>query len=257
MYVTFDIEDWYNFCNVPALYNSENWWNYPAQIEINTLKILQLLEDLGLKANFFVVGAHAKKRPKLIREIYDAGHAVGSHGMHHLNVKNLTNEQFKNEVTESKNLIEDILSDEVNSYRAPEFSLELSNNNFYKILSEAGYLKSSSAKVSLLSNNHGIINVLTEVGSIAEFPLPCIPVFNRLIPFSGGTYMKLIPYCALPIIKKYITTIYAHPHDFSNKTPTLCDVNRFKNYIRSRQIGTNYSKKMKYILKEIKSSDLI
>ena len=257
MHVTFDIEDWYNFCRIPALYNSETWWNYPAQIEENTQKIIFLLEELKLKANFFIVGAHAKKRPELVKDIYNAGHLIGSHGMQHLNVKNLTKEQFKREILDSKHTIEDITSDKILSYRAPEFSLELSNNSFYSILAEAGYQYSSSAKVSLFTADHRVTTINTDAGVILEYPLPCLPVFNSLIPFSGGSYMKLIPFYMLPILKKYITMIYAHPHDFATKTPTLDEINGLKRYLRSRQIGVSYEKKIKHILKDFKSTEII
>ena len=257
MYVTFDIEDWYNFCHIPALYNSETWWNYPAQIEENTHKILKLLEVSKLKANFFIVGAHAKKRPQLVKDIHNAGHLIGSHGMHHLNVKNLTKEQFKREIIDSKHAIEDITSDKVYSYRAPEFSLEIANKSFYSVLAEAGYQYSSSAKISIFKADNRVKNINTDNGIISEFALPCLPVFNKLIPFSGGTYMKLIPFYMLPILKQYITMIYAHPHDFATKTPTIVEINGFKSYLRSRQIGVNYEKKIKYLLKESKIIKLI
>jgi peptidoglycan/xylan/chitin deacetylase (PgdA/CDA1 family) len=44
---------------------------------------LDLLDQLQLKATFFVVGARADAHPDLILEIRRRGHAVASHGYHH------------------------------------------------------------------------------------------------------------------------------------------------------------------------------
>ena len=50
---------------------------------INTPKLLDLLDELGLKAYFFVVGEKAQQHPEIVREIVRRGHKVGNHTMHH------------------------------------------------------------------------------------------------------------------------------------------------------------------------------
>ena len=50
---------------------------------INTPKLLDLLDELGLKAYFFVVGEKAQQHPEIVRDIVRRGHTVGNHSMHH------------------------------------------------------------------------------------------------------------------------------------------------------------------------------
>lgn len=49
----------------------------------HTRKILDLLDDAGAKATFFVVGHKAKLFPDVVKEIAERGHAIGIHSFAH------------------------------------------------------------------------------------------------------------------------------------------------------------------------------
>ena len=49
----------------------------------STPTTLDLLDQLGMPATFFVLGSQAAAHPELVREIVRRGHAVGSHGYRH------------------------------------------------------------------------------------------------------------------------------------------------------------------------------
>lgn len=46
--------------------------------------ILDQLDELGIKATFFCIGANAEKHPQLIQAIKERGHVVGLHGYRHI-----------------------------------------------------------------------------------------------------------------------------------------------------------------------------
>ena len=48
-----------------------------------TRRVLSILAERGHKATFFVVGRKAKLHPDVVREIHEAGHAIGCHGYVH------------------------------------------------------------------------------------------------------------------------------------------------------------------------------
>jgi peptidoglycan-N-acetylglucosamine deacetylase len=48
-----------------------------------TLRLLQLLRELGVKATFFVTGVRAERYPELIEAILADGHAIGNHSYSH------------------------------------------------------------------------------------------------------------------------------------------------------------------------------
>lgn len=49
----------------------------------HTLRYLDLLDDLGIPATFFLVGARCEERPDLVREYLRRGHQIASHGYDH------------------------------------------------------------------------------------------------------------------------------------------------------------------------------
>ncbi|MCD9028776.1 polysaccharide deacetylase family protein [Luteimonas sp. BDR2-5] len=49
----------------------------------DTLPLLDLLDAHGAKATFFLVGARARARPELVREILRRGHGIGNHSQTH------------------------------------------------------------------------------------------------------------------------------------------------------------------------------
>ena len=48
-----------------------------------TPRVLQVLEDFGVRATFFMVGESAARAPALVREVAAAGHAIGNHSWSH------------------------------------------------------------------------------------------------------------------------------------------------------------------------------
>ena len=51
----------------------------------STPELLTLLEDLGIKATFFLIGENIQKYPDLCQEIINHGHEIGDHGYRHVN----------------------------------------------------------------------------------------------------------------------------------------------------------------------------
>ena len=51
-----------------------------------TPKILEILEEYGIKATFFVVGVNAENYPDTIEKVIKAGHEIGNHTYSHPHV---------------------------------------------------------------------------------------------------------------------------------------------------------------------------
>ena len=54
------------------------------EARVGTPKLLELLDQLGLKATFFITGWSVDAHPAMCEAILRAGHEVGHHGYHHL-----------------------------------------------------------------------------------------------------------------------------------------------------------------------------
>ncbi|MGY3445974.1 MULTISPECIES: polysaccharide deacetylase family protein [unclassified Bradyrhizobium] len=66
----------------------------------NTPAVLKALADECTTGIFFPIGKHATYHPEILRQVYAAGHTVGSHTWSHenLNSKKLTEDQKKDEI---------------------------------------------------------------------------------------------------------------------------------------------------------------
>jgi peptidoglycan-N-acetylglucosamine deacetylase len=52
---------------------------------VSTLKLLDILDQYDIKAQFFCSGRSAEQYPELVQDIITRGQLLGNHGFHHLN----------------------------------------------------------------------------------------------------------------------------------------------------------------------------
>lgn len=107
-------------------------------------RLLDLYDRCGVKATFFFTGHIATLYPQVVKMAYDRGHEVGSHGLTHevsqaFDV--LTPDEQLSHLRQSKQILEDIIGDEVISFRAPAARV---NEKFPQIMKEAGFKVDSS-----------------------------------------------------------------------------------------------------------------
>ena len=50
----------------------------------NTNQILDILNERGIKATFFVLGSNVEKKPEVVKRMYDEGHFIANHGYSHV-----------------------------------------------------------------------------------------------------------------------------------------------------------------------------
>ena len=107
-------------------------------------RLLDLYDQYGVKATFFYTGHIARLYPEVVKMAYERGHEVGSHGLTHevsqaFDV--LTPEQQLDHLRQSKQILEDIIGDEVVSFRAPAARVD---DRFPMIMKETGFKVDSS-----------------------------------------------------------------------------------------------------------------
>lgn len=67
----------------------------------STLWILNLLDQYNAKATFFCLGKNVATYPDLFEEIRKRGHAIGSHGMNHLDGYKTSTEDYVSDASEA------------------------------------------------------------------------------------------------------------------------------------------------------------
>jgi len=84
-----------------------------------TLKILALLKRYDIKATFFVVGKMAERYPELIRAEKAAGHVLGNHTYHHLNLTRIPAVQVATEWQACQDVVQSATGETMRFCRPP------------------------------------------------------------------------------------------------------------------------------------------
>jgi len=72
-----------------------------------TVDLVEVLEERGVRATFFMVGNNVRAHPGVVRRIHDGGHALGNHTMDHPDLTRLDAASVRSEIAEVNALIED------------------------------------------------------------------------------------------------------------------------------------------------------
>jgi peptidoglycan-N-acetylglucosamine deacetylase len=189
-----DVEDWFHVCGVAdsPIIQSSQW-----RVFDNTMRILDLFDELGIRSTFFVLGAVAMAEPKLAARIVARGHEIASHGFSHNLVYELTPELFKTEIIRTSELLAEQTGVRVVGFRAPQWSVGVRTPWAFEILSEEGYLYDSSCTpLPFIGNSKGSLSpyvLSTTSGNLWEIPpLVTSTIFGNL-PSGGGWGLRLLP----------------------------------------------------------------
>jgi polysaccharide deacetylase family protein (PEP-CTERM system associated) len=240
-----DVEDWFHILDVPATPPPAAWDGLPSRVEANFRRLLDLLEESGVRATCFFLGYVAARFPALVREAARRGHEVASHGHEHQLVHRQTRAEFLADVTRAKHVLEDILGAPVDGYRSPGFSLTEETGWFFEALIEAGYRYDSS--VFPAAHGHGGLRAARTAphwrhypsGRLGEFPISVAEALGRRMCFFGGGYLRLFPYPAIRRMARRVeregrpVVFYIHPREIDPAHPRLPmgPARRFKSYV--------------------------
>lgn len=90
---------------------------------VQTPRVLDALEELGIPATFFVVGERAERHPALIRRIVDEGHALGHHSFTHSVPHQTSASRLLAEVRQTRTLLHNLVGRNPTLFRPPHGKL--------------------------------------------------------------------------------------------------------------------------------------
>lgn len=236
--LTIDVEDYFHVTAFERHIDPDDWDTYPLRVEGNTLRILDMLDEFAFRATFFVLGWVAERRPALVREIQRRGHEIACHGYGHQLIYRLTPQQFRQDVSKAKAILEDICGERVHGYRAPSYSITARSLWALDILVEEGFTYDSSI-FPIVHDIYGIPggkrfphNISTHAGGIREFPISTYPLkvagWQSRLPIAGGGYLRLFPAALVMHAIQAINTkerqpviVYFHPWEIDPQQPRI------------------------------------
>lgn len=221
--LTFDLEDWH-----------QHGWRHvcgesrpPSRaVSRDTYRILDLLDEVDIRATFFVVGLLAEGCPELVREVARRGHEIGTHSHAHHLVHTMDREAFRRDAERGKKHLEDLTGAAVLGFRAPEFSIRSLDHWAFEVLADLGIAYDSSVfpasfvRYGLRSAPRHPFTIATEHGPVHEFPLATWRIGRSQLAVAGGSYFRLFPRwvlrSALEAIDKegLSAVLYFHPYEF-------------------------------------------
>lgn len=252
--LTILVEDYFHVGAFENLIQQRNWQNFEPRFEQNTLKTLDLLDRHDTKATFFVLGWIADLNPGLIREIVDRGHEVASRGFYHRSPRNLTPDEFRDDLRRASDAIEDASGQRVVGYRAAEKLSFEQSEWVVDILRDEGYEYDASFLPT--SQTAGEKRIAHKIGndenSIWEFPYPTIDLKVGLLPISGGNYYRQVPYTLMRhAVKNWHKhhdepfLFYFHVWELDPEQPRISAASKFNRIRHYRKLD-----KMEWILEE-------
>ena len=167
-----------------------------SRVESVTIRLLDRLAELSIRGTVFCVADVALRNEGLIARIAADGHEIGVHGLHHTPIDLLDPEAFAKETAEAKAVLEELSGSAVIGYRAPQFSLVAETVWAVEILSNLGFMYSSSVlpgKSPLYGWPGAPRHPFSWPSGLIEFPCPVFDVGPLTIPFLGGAYARVLP----------------------------------------------------------------
>ena len=241
-----DVEDYFQVGAFEHTISRTEWERWPCRVEANVARILALFERYGVKATFFTLGWIAERYPAVVREIVDQGHELASHGYGHQRANRLNEQQFREDVTRAKGLLEDIGGVAVKGYRAPSFSIAHDNLWALEVLAETSHEYSSSI-YPIAHDHYGMPDAPRfpyrpeHCPVLLEVPPTTVAWHGRNLPAAGGGYFRLLPYVASRWLIGQVNRVdgrpavfYFHPWEVDPEQPRIPGAplkSRFRHYV--------------------------
>lgn len=229
--LTIDVEEYFHSFRPLGFCPPETWATFPSRIEMQTHRLLDVLDSHSCKATFFVLGAVAEQHGDLVREIASRGHEVGTHGYGHEPIYWQTREAFREDITRAKGIIEDHIAEPVLGYRAPSFSIIPATAWAWEVLASLGFSYDNSVFPIRGHDLYGFADASRTpwIGpeGLLEIPMTTVRLMGKNLPIGGGGYLRIYPYGLTKLGLRSVNNsgnraiVYIHPWEFDSDQPRI------------------------------------
>ena len=250
--ITVDVEEWFhsNWFDVDHIIKRYYDGMYPESDVVESIQtIIDLFEDLDIRATFFVLGGTAERYPSIIDLIGDAGHEISSHGYYHeWNGHNC--EIFRGHLHKFKKKV----YAHPKGFRFPNYYF---SEDVLMVLAEEGFLYDSSMVPSHnipgwygdpLAPVEPHVHAVEDGSSIMEFPISVSPHIR--LPGAGGWFLRNASYLwtyyvvSSQLFQRGYGNIYFHNWEISTRNPHCTGIP----FHVFRNTGESMLKKVNYLI---------
>ena len=215
--LTFDIEEW-ALAKAGGYGTAEKYAEYDAFLN----RILDILDERGIKATCFCTGLMAKDFPQVVKLIQSRGHEIGCHSNQHTWMNKMTESEAREDTHVAVSALEQCMGQKVLSYRAPAFSIGEKNKWMFEILTAEG-IENDSSVFPAARDFGGFPAFQSQVPctikyagiELKEYPISMTSFFGKQVAYSGGGYFRFFPlgFVRGRMAKSDYTMCYFHIND--------------------------------------------
>lgn len=192
----------------------------------NTRRLLHILCEHNIHGTFFVLGIVAETFPRIVTEIAQEDHEVGTHGWSHVPIFTQSAREFARDLKKSLATLESILGQKVIGHRAPIFSITANTFWAFQVMADCG-IRYDTSVFPIRGFRYGIpearrfpYEISTDNShQLTIFPLTTFRVLRKNLPACGGGYFRLFPYAYTRLAFRQVEGLgqpvmfYTHPHE--------------------------------------------
>jgi polysaccharide deacetylase family protein (PEP-CTERM system associated) len=215
--LTVALEDYFHVTPLQSVVRQDRWSRFEMRLEASTRRVLDLLDECGARATFFVLGWVADAAPELVREVVARGHEVASKGYHHRDLRGLGREAFREDAVRAREALERASGRRVLGYRLAQEWLRPSDLWMLEVLAESGYAYDSSIRLVFRTYAGEPWRKFPHRAAIAgrpflEVPLSSIRLLGVDVPIAGGNYFRQFPHSLVKRAVAYWDRHYDAPY---------------------------------------------
>jgi polysaccharide deacetylase family protein (PEP-CTERM system associated) len=193
-----DFEDWHQL--VRRRLGVAEWEQPGPALERQTDALLDLFDELGVRATFFVLGLAARAHPQLVRRVAERGHEIACHGDRHTPVHAQTPGEFAADLRQAQTTIAELTGQIPLGYRAPAFSITRGAAAWaYEVLAGEGFAYDASqhdsprirGRLRAAAGQPHPIHLSN--GTLWELPVAVWQTPPGPVPVGGASYWAILP----------------------------------------------------------------
>jgi len=197
--LTVGLEDYFHVGAFHRVIRHREWYRFETRLERGVLNTLALLDEYDVHATFFALGWIADEAPEIIRLVTDRGHEIASKGYFHRDFRELSPDEFWDDLARSREALQRASGQKVIGYRVADRWFGRNDLWALDVLARQGFEYDSSLGPILrefasepwrrFSHKHQ-----TASGTIWEFPISSAELWGIMLPIAGGNYFRQLPH---------------------------------------------------------------
>jgi polysaccharide deacetylase family protein (PEP-CTERM system associated) len=246
--VTVGVEDYYHVGAFNQLIQQGQWYRFESRVARGIQATLDLLDEAGSHATFFTLGWVADALPELVREIADRGHEVASRGYYHRSIRQMTPEEFRDDLLRSREALQRAAGRRILGHRVAHEWFNLRDLWALDVLAEAGFEYDSSIGPMLRSCAAEPWRRFVHAHhfgdrTLWEFPMSSLDLLGWALPIAGGNYWRQFPRWFMEAatrhwIRRYTSpfVLYFHTWELDPQQPRIGAASRLQHIRQYRNL---------------------